>query len=160
MDMSQVIKKMAEQNLKIFGFRTADRQYLSLHVLILYLGPLGNPPQVFLDAKKCCHLAVEKGTGKLCAPLQKLLLPDHVLQNFPWRENNAAGHARFIANFEGYLAEIYEVSRQILHSTQKSEWFHIGTDISSGTSFMQLKPIRDHPKRTSSLKVLWGPRAL
>ena len=65
-----------------------------------------------------------------------------------------------IATFEGYLAEIYEVGRQILQSTHKRGWFHIGTDISSGTSFMQLKPIRDHPKRTSSLKVLWGPQAL
>ena len=75
MDMSQVFKKMAEQNLKIFGFRTADRQYLSLHVLILYLGPLGNPPQVFLDAKKCCHLAVEKGTKSYALRSRNLCCP-------------------------------------------------------------------------------------
>ena len=37
-----------------------------------------------------------------------------------------------IATFEGYLAEIYEVGRQILQSTNK-RGCHIGIDISSST---------------------------
>ena len=36
-----------------------------------------------------------------------------------------------LATFEGYLAEIYEVGRQILQSTNK-RGCHIGIDISSG----------------------------